>query len=140
MEDWLLALHLLFSLYMFGLIWFVQVVHYPLLASVGGADFVAYERRHTHLTSFVTAPMMLVELGTGIGLVMRYGLDGWFWPVNLLLILLLWASTFFIQVPLHHRLSHTYDPVVISRLVRTNWARTVLWTVRAVGLVWWVLS
>lgn len=140
MDDWLLGMHLLFSLYMFGLIWFVQVVHYPLLASVGADDFVAYERRHTHLTSFVTAPMMLVELGTGIGLVIRYGLDGWFWPVNLLLILLLWASTFFIQVPLHSRLSQTYDPVAMRRLVRTNWARTILWTVRAVGLMWWVLS
>jgi len=140
MNDWLLGLHVLFSLYMFGLIWFVQVVHYPLMASVGVEDFVSYERRHTQLTGWVTAPMMLIELGTGLLLAFRADDQPLFWYVNLALILLLWASTFFVQVPLHQRLSQTYDPAAMRGLVRTNWARTVLWTVRAVGLVWWVIA
>lgn len=140
MDNWLLGIHLLFSLYMFGLIWFVQVVHYPLMASVGTEDFVGYERRHTQLTGWVTAPMMLIELGTGTLLAFRGGPDAWFWQVNLALIILLWASTFFVQVPLHNRLSQTHDPATIYRLVRTNWARTILWTVRAVGLMWMVLA
>ena len=39
--------HLGSSLYMVGLIWFVQVVHYPLFDSVGDREFPSYEQRHT---------------------------------------------------------------------------------------------
>ena len=39
------------TLYMTGLIWFVQVVHYPLLGAVGGSEFSAYEQRHMSLTT-----------------------------------------------------------------------------------------
>ena len=33
--DWVYKIHLLFTLYMLGLIWFVQVVHYPLMGTAG---------------------------------------------------------------------------------------------------------
>jgi hypothetical protein len=39
--------HLAATAAMVGLIWFVQVVHYPLFASVGADEFVAYENAHT---------------------------------------------------------------------------------------------
>ena len=51
---------------MTGLIWFVQVVHYPLLARVGAASFVEYERAHVRRTTWVVAPAMLVEAATAI--------------------------------------------------------------------------
>ncbi len=41
--------HITATLYMTGLIWFVQIVHYPLFARVGNAEFSAYEQRHTAL-------------------------------------------------------------------------------------------
>ena len=54
------------TLYMTGLIWFVQIVHYPLLGAVGGSEFSAYEQRHMSLTTWVVAPTMLVEAGTAL--------------------------------------------------------------------------
>ena len=45
MIDWLLV-HVVATLVMTGLIWFVQIVHYPLMAKVGRADFAEYERLH----------------------------------------------------------------------------------------------
>ena len=61
-----LLLHLAATLFMVGLIWFVQVVHYPLMGSVGRPEFVAYERKHTRRTAWVVGPPMLIELATGI--------------------------------------------------------------------------
>lgn len=137
--DWVLIGHTGLAWYMIGLIWFVQIVHYPLMGYVPKDAFVAYEHRHTHLTSFVTAPIMILELGTAILLVWQMDQLPWFWWGNLVAVLLLWASTFFIQVPLHAKLSSNYDITVIRQLVRSNWIRTVLWTAKGLGLAWYLL-
>lgn len=42
----LLITHAAATLWMTGLIWFVQVVHYPLFALVGSTGFAAYESAH----------------------------------------------------------------------------------------------
>ena len=128
-------LHLFFSLYLTGLIWFVQVVHYPLMGRVGEDFFLSYEQLHTRLTGWVTAPPMLVELGTGIWLWWQSGDLAGFWLYNLLAIALIWASTFFIQVPLHNRLSRRFDAADHRRLVRSNWIRTILWTGKGAALL-----
>ena len=57
----LLLSHFAATLFMIGVIWFVQVVHYPLFAKTGSADFRSYEQLHTSLTTWVVAPPMLVE-------------------------------------------------------------------------------
>ena len=126
--------HLFLTLYMAGLIWFVQVVHYPLMGKVGLSDFVAYENAHTRRTSWVTALPMLAELGTG-ALLLYFTPSSALFQANLLGILLLWASTFFIQVPLHGQLTKAFTARAHRRLVNTNWIRTVLWTVRGILLL-----
>lgn len=60
-----LLLQVVTTLFMVGVIWFVQVVHYPLMAHVGRAEAVAYEKSHTRRTGWVVGPPMLIELGTG---------------------------------------------------------------------------
>ena len=54
----LLLIHAGATLYMTGLIWFVQVVHYPLMARVGEDGFAEYEKHHQRLTTWVVAPPM----------------------------------------------------------------------------------
>src|SRR5271157_6285468 len=46
---------------MVGLIWLVQVVHYPLFRLVGSGDFKGYHHNHTRLISWVVGPPMLAE-------------------------------------------------------------------------------
>lgn len=54
--------NLVLAAYMAGLIWFVGVVHYPLLARVGRAQWAVYERGHRVRTTFVVAPAMLAQV------------------------------------------------------------------------------
>ncbi len=56
------------TLTMFGVIWFVQVVHYPLFARVGADGFAHYASLHATRTTWVVAPPMLVELATSVAL------------------------------------------------------------------------
>ncbi len=112
------VLDLLLNGYLCGLIWFVQIVHYPLLAEVGDAGFLRYHERHSALTTRVVA------LPTP-----------WAW-LGFSLALGTWACTFGLSVPLHQRLGAGHDRAMIARLVATNWPRTVAWTAHLALLGW----
>jgi hypothetical protein len=135
----LFLVHLGSSLFMVGLIWFVQVVHYPLFASVGSLEFPSYEQRHTALTTWVVAPPMLTEGVTAALLIWLRptGVPEWSVWSGLALLGVIWLSTAFIQVPCHELLSKRFEPVVHRRLVSTNWLRTAAWSLRG-GLVLWM--
>ena len=47
--DWIVAAHLFATFAMTGIIWFVQIVHYPMLARLPHENFAALEREH-HLS------------------------------------------------------------------------------------------
>lgn len=57
------------------------------------------------------------------------------YPLHLVGIGALWASTFLLQVPCHNRLGQAYHPATHQRLVRTNWIRTLIWTSRLLLLL-----
>jgi len=138
----LLLLHFAATLLMIGVIWFVQVVHYPLFAKTGSADFRSYEQRHTSLTTWVVAPPMLVE---GITALLLFwfrptGVSTWQLSIGLLLLGIIWLSTALVQVPCHNLLSQGFDPVVHQRLVGTNWMRTVAWSARGLLVLWMAIS
>ena len=128
-----LVAHAASTLMMAGLIWFVQLVHYPLFARLEPATAPAYEREHHVRTTWIVAPLMLTEAATAAYLVFLQP-DGWRWSATLIafaLLLLIWISTAFVQVPEHARLEKAFDAAAIRRLVLTNWIRTVAWTARA---------
>ena len=124
----ILLAHLAATLFMMGVIWFVQVVHYPLFAKVGAAGFTVYEREHVRRTGWVLMGPMLLELTLSIWAAVRLG--GWMAWTGLALITLIWITTWAVQVPAHRRLESGFDPVVCRRLTRSNWWRTAAWTLR----------
>ncbi|MEM6629435.1 MAG: hypothetical protein AAF694_07160 [Bacteroidota bacterium] len=124
--------------FMTGVIWFVQVVHYPLFARVGADVFTTYESLHTMRTGWVVAPVMLLELGSTCLLLIERPASLSLSAVTFLVVCTLgvWASTFFLQVPLHGKLIEGGNPEVIQRLVSTNWIRTLLWTAKGLFCLW----
>jgi hypothetical protein len=120
--------------FMTGLIWFVQVVHYPLFAAVGGTEFAAYSRSHQALTTLVVGPAMLVEAATAALLIVARpaAVPQWMAWTGVALVAIIWASTALLQVPAHGRLSAGFDAETGAFLVATNWIRTIAWSLRAV--------
>lgn len=130
---------------MTGIIWFVQVVHYPLFTRIPKEGFTRYEQAHTVRTGWVVAPLMLLELGTAL-LPLVYRPDGHAMPTStsplylaaLGCLILIWLSTFLVQVPLHGVLEKQPDHRAMLLLDRSNWIRTVLWSIR-LGLLVFLL-
>ncbi len=128
----LLSVHAVSTLMMTGLIWLVQIVHYPLFARVGEVVFRDYERRHTQRITWLVGPLMLFEAVSAATLVvvLEPGGPRTLAVVGMLLLLVIWGSTALLQVPCHMRLRRGFDRAVIRRLVATNWIRTVAWSIR----------
>jgi len=124
--------HLVATAFMTGVIWYVQVVHYPLMAGWPPDHFGAWEARHRERTGRVVVPAMLLEAVTAGVLAVRppQGLSRRLSILNLVLLVCIWTSTFLLQVPCHDLLSRGWDEGVHVRLVQTNWLRTVLWSGR----------
>ena len=133
MTDVVIWIHLAATLFLTGLIWVIQVVHYPLLDRGGGDGFVELHRRHSRRISLVVIPPMLVELATASWLVARppTGTPAELPWIGLVLLGVVWLSTFALQVPEHSRLSGGFDRAAHRRLVRGNWIRTIAWSLRA---------
>ena len=127
-------LHLASTLALVGLIWTIQLVHYPLMARVG-ADFVAYHSAHCARIAWLVAPLMGLEADLRCSRsapgrrVRDLGL------VGIGLVALIWIATALLSVLEHSRLQQGFDAAAVERLVRTNWIRTVAWTVRGVLVV-----
>ena len=123
--------------FMVGLIWLIQVVHYPLFANVGEEQFQLYSERHQLLITFIVGPVMVAELITAIAL-------AWYPPtpnlgvllrVGLGLLIVVWIATAAVQVPQHGRLTQSFDLPTIQALVAGNWVRTIGWTLRGLILL-----
>lgn len=126
------------TLFMCGVIWFVQIVHYPLFARVGAAGYGEYQAAHQALTTFVVMPPMLLEIATAwLLLAVRPAqVPLWLVIMGVVLVLVLWLATFFLSVPMHAILGAGFNAAAHERLVATNWVRTAAWTLRALLLLY----
>lgn len=133
--TWIFVVNLATAWFLTGLIWTIQVVHYPLFGLVGGR-FCEYEGEHTRRIGYVVGPTMLAELSAAI-LLFVYR-PAYVSPtlagISLGLVGLIWLSTAVIQSPCHRVLLQQFDPQVERRLTLSNWIRTIAWTARAVLL------
>ena len=117
---------------MVGVIWFVQIVHYPLLAQFGETQSVAVAQQHQQRTGYVVGLPMLIEGLSTLWLLARTP-DGvavllpW---VNAVLLAVALGSTLFLSVPLHAKMAVSHTDETGRRLVLTNWPRTIAWTAR----------
>ncbi len=156
----ILLSNLLITSFLVGLIWFVQVVHYPIFKEVGKQNFHNFHSAHTTLTGKIVILPMLIELGLSFWLVWEgYEVDYTlqnnyvgesirnrmsnfysFSSIALVFTILVWILTAWIFVPLHGKLSKGYNIKTIEKLVFRNWFRTFFWSLRLILLIYLTLE
>lgn len=125
------------SFFMTGLIWIVQLVHYPSFQYVGRDNFKAFQFHHVNSIDKIVIPIMVAELATSFGLAWTDG----FLSLNAIgfyIVILIWVSTGFFSIPAHTKLESAKDDRAIRKLVSTNWFRTILWSLKS-GLNFYLL-
>ena len=121
------------SVGMFGVIWMVQVVHYPLMRFVSAREFTRFETAHRQRISGVVGPLMAVEGLCVLAFLFAPppGLTWWLPWAGALAEAVAIGTTVAVSAPLHERLNVHFDQALLDRLIATNWIRTAAWTVRA---------
>lgn len=117
---------------MTGVIWLVQLVHYPSFLYIDKNRWGAFHKMHSNWISPIVGPLMVGELLTGT--LLAYSEPDTLHLTNAALIYFIFAATAWISVPLHNSLEHKHDMAVIERLIRTNWIRTGAYTIRIIIL------
>jgi len=121
---------------MVGVIWTIQVVHYPGFSYVGDEIFKKFSEFHQRKITYVVMPPMLAEISTAVAL---FAFEDFasrtLLGINLLLVILIWVSTFLLSMPGHKVLTEGKDIAAIDKLVVTNWPRTILWSLRVLVLI-----
>ena len=137
MTTWLISAHIFTTLSMTGIIWFIQIVHYPLFQKISSSHFVDYEINHTRLTGYLVMPLMVGELITGCVLTLIYKSQNDLYLYCLLyagmgLIVINWFVTLLFFVPIHRSLSREFNLEITRRLIALNWLRTIIWSSRSI--------
>ncbi len=140
MDKLVLLANLVVGAYLTGLIWTIQVVHYPLFEMADRANFSAFEAAHSlRISGIVLVPMLLELVLSGLFLGSSLKEVPFWCPwVCAVLVGVVWLSTFFLQVPQHSILSAGFNAQAHQILVSSNWIRTIAWSVKTCLLAYLV--
>jgi hypothetical protein len=138
MTKTLFIANLISTLFMTGAIWLIQLVQYPFFASVGTDQFPKYHASHSFWITPIVAPMMISELVTSVFLVVfpPPNIEPKLIQAGLILTVLIWFSTVFLQIPMHEKLAQGFDAQAHRFLVNSNWIRTAAWSLRSIIVVY----
>jgi hypothetical protein len=116
---------------LFGLIWTIQLVHYPAFHLIELREWPAFHRFHSIRITFIVLPLMLIELITALKLFLDENQPSQIFFLSCAV--LTWVLTILVFMPLHHQITNRPQSRLLSRLVALNWLRVAIWTFAAGG-------
>ena len=128
-------LHLIATSMMVAIIWMVQILNYPSFLFVDKKQYTEFQQFHMKKISYIIVPIMLLELFSGFGILFYIEKAQLSLYASLTLLVLIWVITGLFFTKYHTELSKKYNRNTILRLIRFNWIRTVLWTIRLAFLL-----
>ena len=137
-NNFVLLGHLIFTSIMTGVIWVIQIVHYPSFHFIEKELYTAFQKFHMNKISIIVIPIMLAELITGMMLFLDKSSKSPFLIISFVILVLIWLITGVFFSKAHNELMTGYQELVVNQLVVMNWIRTLLWTLRLLLLTFFV--
>ena len=137
-NNFVLLGHLIFTSIMTGVIWVIQIVHYPSFHFIEKELYTAFQKFHMNKISIIVIPIMLAELITGMMLFLDKSSKSPFLIISFVILVLIWLITGVFFSKAHNELITGYQELVVNQLVVMNWIRTLLWTLRLLLLTCFV--
>ena len=111
-----------------GIIAITQFITYPLFKFID-SEFKKYHKAYTKRMGYVVAPLMVLELLLVIKITTHYYSNAIIILIGILT-LIIWLSTFFIQVPVHNNISKEKPKNKVLFLIKSNYIRTLCWILK----------
>jgi hypothetical protein len=136
-DYYLFMIHLVSTSFMVGVIWIVQLVHYPTFLFIDEQKSYDFQKFHMSRISYIVMPAMTTELFSGIYIYIysNMAIESNLFLLALTILIINWIITALVFVKMHNKLLINYKIEIISLLVKWNWLRTLLWSVRLILLL-----
>ena len=131
--DLLFKINFISTSVMVGVIWVIQLLHYPSFHFISEKKYIEFQHFHMQRISFIVIPVMLIELASA--LLLSYFFRSSLTIILLALLLGIWGITFIFFTNMHQKLTNGFDPSIVDKLVKINWSRTALWSLRLIILL-----
>ena len=131
--ELLLKVNFISTSVMVGVIWVIQLLHYPSFHFINEKKYIEFQHFHMQRISFIVIPVMLIELASA--LLLSYFFRSSLTIILLALLLGVWGITFIFFTNMHQKLTNGFDPSIVDKLVKINWSRTALWSLRLIILL-----
>ncbi len=123
----IVSIRLLIDFGLVVLIWMIQRVVYPSFLHYNNENLVIWHKKYTSSFSPIVIPLMFGQLGISIYQVVL-SINS-YTVLNLIIVIVLWLSTFLQFVPIHSNISKgKITEKMLNSLVAKNWLRTILWS------------
>ena len=132
--DFLYKIHIVSTSLMVGVIWIMQLVHYPSFNFINVEEYKSFQEFHMKRISLIVIPVMIMELTSGVLIFWIYQTDNIFFNISLFCLFFIWFLTAILFSKMHQKLTLGYQISIVTKLVNSNWLRTISWTLR-LGLV-----
>ena len=126
----ILYIHLIFTSIMVGVIWVIQLVHYPSFHFIKPDIYTVFQKFHMEKISMIVMPIMIAELITVLLLLYNEGSKNTLIIISFILLIIIWGITAVFFSGVHNKLITGYQETIVNNLVVMNWIRTLLWTIR----------
>ena len=120
---------------MVGVIWVIQLVHYPSFHFIDKDIYDSFQKFHMNKISIIVIPVMILELTTGF-LLLIWNSKNILIIVSFGILILIWGITGLFFSDAHGKLISGYNELIVNKLVSMNWIRTVLWTLKMILLLY----
>ena len=131
--ELLLKVNFISTSIMVGVIWVIQLLHYPSFHFINDQKYIEFQHFHMQRISIIVIPAMLTELASA--LLLAYFFESSLTIILLALVIANWAITLIFFTNMHQKLTDGYDHSIVNRLVQINWSRTALWSLRLIILL-----
>ena len=121
-----------------GLIWTIQVVHYPTFNFIDEGNYKNFQVFHMNAITPLVAPLMILEmLLFSLSIKFHFYEKKIYYLIFFFLLSSIWLCTALVSVPLHNSLMQGKDPTAIAKLISTNWIRTICWSLKLILMIIW---
>ena len=138
----IILLHAIVTFLLTGLIWVIQLVHYPMFQFLDSQAYSKAMSFHQQRISIIVVPLMLFELLSGVYLAhAQWSSLARFHSINIALIVIIWIHTFGLMVPFHKNIPIQPNHELLKKTLCHHWIRTLSWSVKSIlwGAILWHL-
>ena len=121
---------------MVGVIWVIQLIHYPSFHFIEKDNYIKFQEFHMKGISIIVIPAMIIEILSGFFLLIYYFNSSFLFGSSVFILISIWIITFLFFTKLHNSLTSGYKESIVDRLVFINWGRTILWSSRLIILIY----